>query len=197
MKAILELDRERHGRPTTSSPGSVSSKRSVSSERQSKKNFSFDSQRCQQIEKENRRLLDSLLGHSVRRRASTGTILTAPPRPYHSTINRIRQQRKIEEENLQILKRLERIRPTPNMSRDQQLRDYRRQTNYGIVLPGGKKTAKGRRRQADLPESEQSEPRPQSRQSSASRPSSAASKPSARPSKPKPASSRPDWPSGW
>ena len=197
MKAILELDRERQGRPLASTPGSTSSKRSVSSERQRKRNYSFDSQRCLQIETENRRLLDSLLGQSGRRRASVGPSMAAPPRPYHSTINRIREQRRIEEENLQILRRLEKIRPTPNMSRDKQLRDYQRQTNYGVVLPGASKTRRKKTERSALPESEATDSRPQSRATSASRPSSAGSKASGRAPKPKPTSSRPDWPSGW
>ncbi|CAL8084215.1 unnamed protein product [Calicophoron daubneyi] len=47
-------------------------------------------------------------------------------RPYHATLNRFRQQEKIQMENYMLAKRLENIRPTPGITRREQLRDYKR-----------------------------------------------------------------------
>jgi len=54
------------------------------------------------------------------------------PRPklYHSALNRINEQKRIEQENLKLLKRLQSAKPTPKMKRSAQLADYKRQTGY-------------------------------------------------------------------
>nr|CAH8847363.1 unnamed protein product [Trichobilharzia regenti] len=47
-------------------------------------------------------------------------------RLYHSTLNRYRQNEKIQMENYELAKRLQKIRPTTGMTREEQLRDYKK-----------------------------------------------------------------------
>uniref|UniRef100_A0A5K4F131 SWR1-complex protein 4 n=1 Tax=Schistosoma mansoni TaxID=6183 RepID=A0A5K4F131_SCHMA len=47
-------------------------------------------------------------------------------RLYHSTLNRLRQNEKIQLENYELAKRLQKIRPTTGMTREEQLRDYKK-----------------------------------------------------------------------
>ncbi|CAH8501283.1 unnamed protein product [Schistosoma turkestanicum] len=47
-------------------------------------------------------------------------------RLYHSTLNRLRQNEKIQIENYELAKRLKNIRPTTGMTREEQLRDYKK-----------------------------------------------------------------------
>ncbi|CAH8629159.1 unnamed protein product [Dicrocoelium dendriticum] len=47
-------------------------------------------------------------------------------RPYHATLNRHRQLERIQMENYNLAKRLQRIRPSPGMTRAEQLREYKR-----------------------------------------------------------------------
>ncbi|TNN21260.1 Cilia- and flagella-associated protein isoform 1 [Schistosoma japonicum] len=47
-------------------------------------------------------------------------------RLYHSTLNRLRQNEKIQIENYELAKRLQKIRPTTGMTREEQLRDYKK-----------------------------------------------------------------------
>ncbi|KAF5398015.1 DNA topoisomerase III [Paragonimus heterotremus] len=56
-------------------------------------------------------------------------------RPYHATLNRYREQERIQLENYNLAKRLENIRPTPGMTRKEQLREYRRYFMPSTDLP--------------------------------------------------------------
>ncbi|CAH8553570.1 unnamed protein product [Schistosoma haematobium] len=47
-------------------------------------------------------------------------------RLYHSTLNRLRQNEKIQLENYELAKRLQKIRPTTGMTKEEQLRDYKK-----------------------------------------------------------------------
>ncbi|XP_066518387.1 cilia- and flagella-associated protein 97 isoform X2 [Hoplias malabaricus] len=121
-----------------SSPSSASIS-SCSSRRQ--KNFTFTDDEVRRIERENQRLLRELSRSSARCRGSAH-ISTArrstPPtaRYYHSALNRQREQQRIQRENLAFLKRLESVKPTPGMTRKEQLTDYQRQCGYlGIPAP--------------------------------------------------------------
>ncbi|CAK8697531.1 uncharacterized protein LOC143456241 [Clavelina lepadiformis] len=53
-----------------------------------------------------------------------------PVKLYHTAINRIQQQRQIERENMQLLKRLNSAKATPGMQRQRQLADHKRQAEY-------------------------------------------------------------------
>ncbi|TPP61595.1 hypothetical protein FGIG_07424 [Fasciola gigantica] len=47
-------------------------------------------------------------------------------RPYHATLNRYRQQERIQMENYALARRLQNVRPSPGMTRKEQLREYKR-----------------------------------------------------------------------
>ncbi|XP_028832792.1 cilia- and flagella-associated protein 97-like [Denticeps clupeoides] len=104
-----------------------------------RKNYSFTNEEVRRIDRENQRLLKELSRPSARSRNSSGTIssskasskrTTPPIRMYHSALNRQREQQRIERENLAFLKRLESVKPTPGMTRSEQLADFQRQTSY-------------------------------------------------------------------
>lgn len=79
----------------TSNSSTVSSRPSVSS--QSRRNMSFSNDKVWQIDRENQRLLNSLIrvGHNRKRERH----LTPPPKMSSSAVNRLREQRRIELEN--------------------------------------------------------------------------------------------------
>ncbi|XP_076343733.1 uncharacterized protein LOC143243871 isoform X2 [Tachypleus tridentatus] len=88
-----------------------------------RKNMSFSNQQVHQIDQENQRLLRKILAQQNRSKAQCG----AGSRPTYtasSAINRRRQQRQIESDNLMLLKRLESAKPSAHLSRTNLLRDY-------------------------------------------------------------------------
>ncbi|CAH8536515.1 unnamed protein product [Heterobilharzia americana] len=56
-------------------------------------------------------------------------------RLYHSTLNRYRQNEKIQMENYELAKRLQKIRPTTGMTKEEQLRDYKKYFITPNALP--------------------------------------------------------------
>lgn len=79
----------------------------------------------------------SAMSNSSRRSTrSAYQLQQSAPKPYHSAVNRINLQRQIERENMQILKRLQEAKPTESLQRNNQLRDYQKQTRYmGSAIP--------------------------------------------------------------
>ncbi|KAL7856355.1 hypothetical protein AOLI_G00199590 [Acnodon oligacanthus] len=133
--AVLSAGRRVDSVLVISSPSSASSS-SCGGRRQ--KNFSFTDEEVRRIERENQRLLRELSRSSPRSRSGGSARRSAPPaaRPYHSALNRQREQQRIQRENLAFLKRLESVKPTPGMTRSEQLSDYQRQAGYlGISNP--------------------------------------------------------------
>ncbi|KAF4118909.1 cilia- and flagella-associated protein 97 isoform X2 [Onychostoma macrolepis] len=126
---FLKVEKELNRVLMVSSSGSVSS---------SRKNYSFTNEEVRQIDRENQRLLNELSRSSAHSRSgssacskSSSRRSSAPPiRLYHSALNRQREQERIQKENLAFLKRLESVKPTPGMTRDEQLADYQRQSRY-------------------------------------------------------------------
>lgn len=127
---------------------SVGSSHSSGSQR---RNFSFRNDEVWRIDRENQRLLRALSRPSPRSRSGSASTArsaqsvvsstisgsshrsggpTPPPRLYHSAINRQREQKRIERENLAFLKRLESVKPSKGITRDEQLADYQRQARY-------------------------------------------------------------------
>uniref|UniRef100_A0A8C5AG60 Cilia- and flagella-associated protein 97 n=1 Tax=Gadus morhua TaxID=8049 RepID=A0A8C5AG60_GADMO len=102
----------------------------------SRKNFSFTNDEVRRIDRENQRLLHELSRPSPRPTSSTASGRTQtsnpvhPARVYHTTLNRQRQQLRIERENLAFLKRLEGVKATPGLRRTDQLADHQRQASY-------------------------------------------------------------------
>ncbi|XP_067297986.1 cilia- and flagella-associated protein 97 [Pseudorasbora parva] len=125
LKVEKQLDRVL----VVSSPGSVGS---------SRKNYSFSNQEVREIDRENQRLLRELSHSTTRSRSGSSTCSksssrrsSAPAmRLYHTALNRQREQERIQKDNLAFLKRLESVKPTPGMTRDEQLSDYQRQCRY-------------------------------------------------------------------
>ncbi|KAK3507629.1 hypothetical protein QTP70_031677 [Hemibagrus guttatus] len=120
-----------------SSPGSASVISGRSSASRRRKNYSFTSDEMRRIDRENQRLLHELSRSSTRTSSRSTHRSSAPPfRLYHSALNRQREQQRIQRENLAFLKRLESVKPTPGMTRVEQLTDYQRQAGYlGIPTP--------------------------------------------------------------
>ncbi|XP_034968864.2 cilia- and flagella-associated protein 97 isoform X1 [Zootoca vivipara] len=104
----------------------------------SRKNYSFTNEEVRQIDRENQRLLKELTKHSAKPRSKSASLKkpSGPtPKMYHSTINRQREQQRIDRENLAFLKRLEAVKPTAGMRRSEQLMDYQRQMSYLSSAP--------------------------------------------------------------
>lgn len=108
-----------------------------------RKNYSFSNDDVQRIDRENQRLLREL-SHPTSRSRAASTVMGSrvrnlpPVRLYHSALNRQRQQQRIETENMAFLKRLESVKPTPGMRREEQLADYQQQARYlgtSVSLP--------------------------------------------------------------
>uniref|UniRef100_A0A8C5LNB4 Cilia- and flagella-associated protein 97 n=1 Tax=Leptobrachium leishanense TaxID=445787 RepID=A0A8C5LNB4_9ANUR len=97
------------------------------------KNYSFTNEEVQHIDRENQRLLRELSKQAAKPRSKSLTPkkhIGVPVRLYHSTLNRQKEQQRIERENLALLKRLESVKPTVGMTRSEQLMDYQRQAGY-------------------------------------------------------------------
>ncbi|KAJ1215515.1 hypothetical protein NDU88_003123 [Pleurodeles waltl] len=97
------------------------------------KNYSFTNEEVRHIERENQRLLKELTRQATkpRNKSLTPKKPAGPPsKLYHSTINRQKEQQRIEKDNMALLKRLETIKPTVGMKRSEQLMDYQRQAGY-------------------------------------------------------------------
>ncbi|XP_060720625.1 cilia- and flagella-associated protein 97 [Tachysurus vachellii] len=117
------------------SSSSISSARSSASRHS--KNYSFNSEEVRRIEHENQRLLRELSRSSTRTSTRPTRRSPAPAcRLYHSALNRQREQQRIQQENLALLKRLESVKATRGMTRIEQLTEYQRQVAYlGIPTP--------------------------------------------------------------
>ncbi|XP_068444863.1 cilia- and flagella-associated protein 97 isoform X2 [Clinocottus analis] len=99
-----------------------------------RKNYSFTNDEVQRIDRENQRLLRELSrqspgprpGSTTRKNPSHMASKLPHIRLSHSALNRQREQRRIEKDNLAFLKRLESVKPTPGLNRSEQLKDYQR-----------------------------------------------------------------------
>ncbi|XP_044045095.1 cilia- and flagella-associated protein 97 isoform X2 [Siniperca chuatsi] len=102
-----------------------------------RKNYSFTNDEVRCIDRENQRLLRELsrISPGPRPGSTAGTkTCMASNLPHirlsHSALNRLREQQRIERENLAFLKRLESVKATPGIKRSEQLADYQRQVGY-------------------------------------------------------------------
>ncbi|XP_062379428.1 cilia- and flagella-associated protein 97 isoform X2 [Sardina pilchardus] len=143
----MSADPEEHSQVSSAREHSLLSIGSTQSDgRQQRRNFSFRNDEVRRIDRENQRLLRELSRPCPRSRSastSAGSAHTgpscgprrasgppAPPRLYHSAVNRQRDQKRIERENLALLKRLESVKPSKGITRTEQLADYQRQARY-------------------------------------------------------------------
>ncbi|XP_051993729.1 cilia- and flagella-associated protein 97 isoform X2 [Xyrauchen texanus] len=130
-EVFLKVEKHLDRALVVSSPGSVGSNRS-------RKNYSFTNEEVRAIDQENQRLLRELSRSSAHSRSAGSACSTAssrrsstpPIRLYHSALNRQREQERIQKENLAFLKRLESVKATSGMTRDEQLSNYQRQCRY-------------------------------------------------------------------
>ncbi|XP_040002738.1 cilia- and flagella-associated protein 97 [Xiphias gladius] len=105
--------------------------------RRNRKNYSFTNEEVRHIDRENQRLLRELsrISSGPRRGSVVGkktNMAGNSPliRLTHSAVNRQREQKRIERDNLALLKRLESVKPTPALRRSEQLADYQHQLGY-------------------------------------------------------------------
>ncbi|KAL2098078.1 hypothetical protein ACEWY4_007285 [Coilia grayii] len=160
---------------------------------QHRRNYTFRDDEVWRIDRENQRLLRELSRPSSRPRSGNDTNsaysvsscssrrYSGPPphRLYHSATNRQREQKRIERENLALLKRIETVKPS--ISRAEQLADYQRQSRYRCAPP----IMENYRTALDTSLSRSSQGR-------SSRPCSASVRPSPRPgSRPSPSPTKP------
>ncbi|WAQ99957.1 CFA97-like protein [Mya arenaria] len=140
MKCMADIDREKQQRIKTNSRRVMFAP--PTNEKQ-KGNFSFSVNRANIIEKENQRLLNKIMTQmkSSGPVKKTTTISSKGPRKATepviqrltpSAVNRMREQRRIEAENMHILNRLHSVKPTQGMSRQDQIGQFERQMSYGI-----------------------------------------------------------------
>ncbi|XP_048383749.1 cilia- and flagella-associated protein 97 [Stegostoma tigrinum] len=96
-----------------------------------KKNYTFSNEEARRIDRENHRLLQELTRKAAKpTTVAAKAIMPSTIRVYHSTLNRQREQERIERENLAFLKRLEAVKPTKELRRSNQLMDYQRQMSF-------------------------------------------------------------------
>ncbi|XP_077381707.1 cilia- and flagella-associated protein 97 [Festucalex cinctus] len=100
--------------------------------RPSRKNFTFNNNEVQRIDHENQRLLRVLSRISLAPGAIVNqfTRKSTTPHMSHSSVNRQREQKRIDKDNQALLKRLEFVKSTPALKRSNQLTDYQRQARY-------------------------------------------------------------------
>ncbi|XP_062590319.1 cilia- and flagella-associated protein 97-like [Saccostrea cucullata] len=132
MEAVSEIDKQQR----------IKSNRRVMFEppkpqSSEKSNFTFDTQRVKFIEKENQRLLKEIMRHigpnQGKKKGPRDPTLSVQ-RVTPSAINRQREQRRIEMENMQFLQRLQHTGPTKGLSRKQQLKDYKHTLLHGVPI---------------------------------------------------------------
>ncbi|KAH9373420.1 hypothetical protein HPB48_009465 [Haemaphysalis longicornis] len=97
-----------------------------------RKNMSFSNEEVQRIDRENQRLLKRILAQQNRPRPKFDS--RTPSRLAPSAINRQRQQRQIEVENLALLKRIESAKPSREVAPSQDLSHVQRARSHSLSL---------------------------------------------------------------
>ncbi|KAH9513832.1 Cilia- and flagella-associated protein 97 [Bulinus truncatus] len=131
MKAVGELEKQKRLKTNTRrvmfAPISVN--------RGERGNYTFDDNQTREIERENNRLLKEIVRQVNSREQTRGC-----PRQFTtnkltpSAVNREREIRRIEMENLAILKRLKKVKPTKTISRENQLKQYESTMLHGVPM---------------------------------------------------------------
>ncbi|KAM6220624.1 cilia- and flagella-associated protein 97 [Rhynchocyon petersi] len=131
LKAFLQLEKKGPQKQPVDPPPVASGR-----------NYSFTREEVRQIDRENQRLLKEL-SRQAEKPGNKSTIprraMGQPPKLYHSALNRQREQKRIERENLALLKRLEAVKPTIGMKRSEQLMDYHRNMGYLNSAPSSRR----------------------------------------------------------
>ncbi|KAH3838026.1 cilia- and flagella-associated protein 97-like [Dreissena polymorpha] len=140
MKCMADIDREKQQRLQNNSRRVMFA--SPDDERKVKPNYTFSVGRAKMIEKENQRLLKQIMSQMNTGPGTLKQTTTKPRGPKKafepaiqrltpSAVNRMREQRRIESENMHILSRLQTIRPTRGISRKEQINEFERHMSYG------------------------------------------------------------------
>lgn len=137
MQTIMKLEEERARQNVMFIPP----KENESLTSETDRNFSFNKDKIDEIERENHRLLHKILNQHTRRNTLGGERVVKPEyalppckRQFHSAVNRQKEQRRIERENMKILNRLQTVKATKHVRRDELLRQTRKQAMYGIPV---------------------------------------------------------------
>ncbi|XP_070554164.1 cilia- and flagella-associated protein 97-like [Ptychodera flava] len=137
LRAVLELDET--SKQTLRRGISESSAKKVLFKQprtnpQHRKNLSFSNDRVKQIDSENQRLLRNILQNTKPRPKKKRVERQQPMVLSHAALNRAREQRRIERENFEMLKRIEAQRATSYLQRDALLREHDRKLTYGLQV---------------------------------------------------------------
>ncbi|XP_014786149.1 cilia- and flagella-associated protein 97 [Octopus bimaculoides] len=114
MRAVQEIGKEEYS-TRDSSPIRKKNQRT---------SLSYNTYQTREIERENERLLSEILKLSSNKSYKNAKKLPIKTKVAHSAINRQREQRRIERENEAFLRRLETVKPSKGLSRDEQLAEY-------------------------------------------------------------------------
>ncbi|XP_045204815.2 cilia- and flagella-associated protein 97-like [Mercenaria mercenaria] len=153
MKCMADIDREKQERLKTNSRRVMFAQPAGAGDRKSKGNYTFSMNQAKLIEKENQRLLKQIMNQmnsttakkapvsAPRQRGPKKVVAPVFQRLTPSAVNRMREQRRIEQENMQMLSRLQTVRPSQGMSRKEQINEAQRQMSYGVpsgtlIIPG-------------------------------------------------------------
>ncbi|KAL4230105.1 Cilia and flagella associated protein 97 [Mactra antiquata] len=145
MKCMEDIDREKQQRIKNNSRRVAFASSSTLGDKP-KGNYTFSVGRAKIIEKENQRLLKQIMmqmnggGGTTKKipsKTTKGPKRATQPvvqRLTPSAVNRMKEQKRIEQENMQLLSRLHTTRPTRGMSRMEQIEDAERIMSYGLPL---------------------------------------------------------------
>ncbi|KAK7096999.1 hypothetical protein V1264_004041 [Littorina saxatilis] len=133
MKAVSELEKEKRVKSNT---------RRVMFEPlrarpMDKSNYTFNDTDTYRIEQENKRLLQKIMRQvheGEERRPKAADIKVKQSTITASAVNRRKEQKRIESDNLSFLRRLQKIRPSRGISRNEQLTAYNSTVLHGIPI---------------------------------------------------------------
>ncbi|GFS25989.1 cilia- and flagella-associated protein 97-like [Elysia marginata] len=132
MKAVGELEKQK--RVQANSRRVMFAPMGASRE---KNNYTFDQTKARDIERENQRLLNEIV-RRVNSTADQKKQFYSSSKPAYkltpSAINRERDMKRIESENMAFLKRLQKVKPTAAICRDHQLKSYENTTLHGVSI---------------------------------------------------------------
>ncbi|KAG8185715.1 hypothetical protein JTE90_000704 [Oedothorax gibbosus] len=125
VKAMNRLQMKQNSRSISTCSGRCSSP-VLTHKAKCRKNLSFTNEEVRKIDSDNQNLLKKIVAQQNRTKAPSAASVHIRP---SSAVNRQRQQRQIELENLALLKRLETTKPSKNLSRSHLLRDFDRRSS--------------------------------------------------------------------
>ncbi|XP_025086218.1 cilia- and flagella-associated protein 97-like [Pomacea canaliculata] len=134
MKAVSEIEKEKRVKAQTRRVMFEP----VQAKSCGKTNYTFSCDDTDRIEKENKRLLQEILkcmhSNSEKRQQKVADPSIKRSTLTASAINRRRDQKRIENENLAFLKRLQSVRPSKGISRQEQLHAYNSTVLHGVPI---------------------------------------------------------------